>query len=809
MFEPVPPSENSGSADVSKGDGPRVDDWRPIVPVPANAPDAPLHAYVGGQALRYVAMYTYRGADGLTLGYIGRINVAEGKQFRPLTYCNGPGGRQEWRPKNWDAPRPLYGLDRLAARPGVPVLVVEGEKAAEAAAALFPTYVVTTSPNGAKAADKADWSPLAGRTVVIWPDNDREGQAYANTVARLVAAAGALSVGIVSVPDGFPEKWDLADPSPDDWAPDQLATLIEAARQEDRTFYFLDPAAAVQWPFRLTANGVEFAEEDDDGDSVWKPVCSRLEVLADTRDGTGEQWGRLLRIIDRDGAAHEWAMPAAMLGGDGTAYREILLSLGLSLAGGSKTKTRLHDYISQTKPTVRLRCVSRIGWHGGCYVLPDRTYGARGEPVRLQTDSPFDHAFAPAGDLAGWQREIGRYCIGNSRLAFAAAVALAAPLLPFVSQEGGGFHLRGPSSVGKTTALRIAGGMWGGAHKPYIRTWRATANGLEGTAQAHNHALLCLDELGQVDGREAGAAAYMLANGEGKSRARKDGMARPPARWQLLFLSTGELSLADKLNEAGKRVQAGQETRLVDLEADAGAGLGLFEDLHGMEGAAALANHLQQASGSFCGTPIRAFLAKVANDSDAIAEKVREAVERFVSDNCPANADGQVRRVAQRFALVAAAGELATVMGILPWPDGEALRAAERCFRDWLEQRGGVLPAEDREALARVRDFLARHGESRFTRLDSADPGRPTINRAGFSRRTEEGIEFLIFPDVFKGEIASGLDPRSVARVLRESGFLLTDSEGKSTTPVRLPDSPRPMRVYRVSGRLLEGDVNA
>ncbi|MPZ09238.1 MAG: DUF927 domain-containing protein [Kiloniellaceae bacterium] len=689
------------------------------------------------------------------------------------------------------------------------MLVVEGEKAADAAAALFPTYVSTTSPNGAKAADKADWSPLAGRTVVIWPDNDHEGQAYAKTVARLAAAAGALSIGIVSVPADFPEKWDLADPLPVDWQADQLATLVEAAGQEDRLLEFLDPAASVCWPFKLTTRGVEYGEETDDGDMDWKPVCSRLEVLADTRDGSGQQWGRLLRVIDRDGAAHEWAMPMAMLAGDGSSYRETLLALGLSLSGGAKSKTRLHDYIAQTAPPARLRCVPRIGWHGGCYVLPDRTYGAGGEPVRLQTESPLDHAFVPAGDLAGWQREIGSYCVGNSRLAFAAAVALAAPLLPFVSQEGGGFHLRGPSSVGKTTALRIAGGMWGGGSKPYIRTWRATANGLEGTAQAHNHALLCLDELGQVDGREAGAAAYMLANGEGKSRARKDGMARPPARWQLLFLSTGELSLADKLNEAGKRIQAGQETRLVDLQADAGAGLGLFEDLHGMEGPAALANRLQQASGSFYGTPIRAFVAKVANDSDAIAEKVREAVERFVSNICPNNADGQVRRVAQRFGLVAAAGELATVMGILPWSDGESTGAAERCFRDWLEQRGGVLPAEEREALERVRDFLARHGESRFTKLDGADPGRPTINRAGFSRQTTDGSEFLIFPPVFKGEIAAGLDPQSVARVLRNRGYLLPDSAGKSTTPVRLPGSDGPVRVYRVSGRILEGDANA
>lgn len=807
MFAPVA----AGSQSTVTIDAPSiVEEWQPILPAPPDAPEPPLYSYIDGRAVPYASIYTYRNIEGLTLGYIGRVEVAGGKQFRPLTYCNGPDGRREWRPKGWPTPRPLYNLDRLAARPDAPVLVVEGEKVAAAAAPLFPDYVVVTSPNGAKSADKADWSLLAGRAVVLWPDHDREGRAYAEAVARLAADAGALSIGVVAVPPDFPEKWDLADPPPEGWSTDRLAALVEAAGQEDCLLGFLDTAAAVSWPFRLTAAGVEHGEETDDGETLWRPVCSRLEVLADTRDGSGQQWGRLLRVTDRDGVAHEWAMPMAMLSGDGATYRETLLALGLTLAAGAKSKTRLHDYIAQTSPAARLRCVPRIGWHGRRYVLPDRTFGTGGEAVRLQTESPLDHAFAPAGDLAGWQAEIGRYCVGNSRLAFAASAALAAPLLPFVSQEGGGFHLRGASSVGKTTALRIAGGMWGGGgDKPYIRTWRATSNGLEGTAQAHNHALLCLDELGQVDSREAGSVAYMLANGEGKSRARKDGMARPPARWQLLLLSTGELSLGDKLAEGGRRVQAGQETRLVDIPADAGAGLGLFEDLHGMDGPAALANHLQLASSRHCGTPIRAFLAKIAADPDAVAQQVGAAVDRFVAATCPANADGQVRRVCQRFGVIAAAGELGTVMRVLPWPDGEAIRAAERCFWDWLEARGGIIPAEDQEALARTRDFLARHGESRFSRMGAADNERPTYNRAGFRNPADDGVEFLIFQSVFKEEIAAGLDPRIVARVLRDRGFLLPDSAGKSTTPRRLPGHDKPVRVYVVSGRLLEGDGDA
>ena len=80
----------------------------------------------------------------------------------------------------------------------------------------------------------------------------------------------------------------------------------------------------------------------------------------------------------------------------------------------------------------------------------------------------------------------------------------------------------------------------------------------------------------------------------------------------------------------------------------------------------------------------------------------------------PPQADGQVGRVAARFALVAAAGELATALEILPWPQGEASFAAARCFDDWLAARGGHGPEEITEGIRRVRSFLEMHGSSRF-----------------------------------------------------------------------------------------------
>lgn len=220
-FRPLAPAELAAGANVAP-----LPEWVPILPVPADAPRAVPPHRLGKPSTKWA----YRDEAGRLLFLVCRFDPADGgKDILPLTFCQGPEGRREWRWKGLPAPRPLYGLDRLAARPEAPVLLVEGEKAADAAAGLFPALVATTSPNGAQATSAADWSPLAGRAVVIWPDHDQDGRAYAAASARLVLAAGASSVAVVTVPDSFPAKWDLADPIPAGWDADGLRDLLADA----------------------------------------------------------------------------------------------------------------------------------------------------------------------------------------------------------------------------------------------------------------------------------------------------------------------------------------------------------------------------------------------------------------------------------------------------------------------------------------------------------------------------------------------------------------------------------------------------
>ena len=174
--------------------------------------------------------WAYRDADGGLLGYVLRFDGADGKQFRPLAlYVPGAGGAPVWRWEAWPVPRPLYGIDRLAARKSALVIICEGEKSADAAGRLLPDFVCVTTPNGSKSAAKADLSPLRGRDVTIWRDADAPGLEYARALAALCYAAGAASVAIVTPPGGVKEGWDAADAEAEGWTPARALDLVGAA----------------------------------------------------------------------------------------------------------------------------------------------------------------------------------------------------------------------------------------------------------------------------------------------------------------------------------------------------------------------------------------------------------------------------------------------------------------------------------------------------------------------------------------------------------------------------------------------------
>jgi len=813
-----------------------------IMPVPDDAPPMPKrHPKLGAPARQW----EYRDAAGRLLFLVCRFELAGGgKEIRPLSLRRMPSGKLEWRWLGAAPPRPLYGLDRLAARPADPAMICEGEKAADAAAVLFPDHVTVTSPNGAKAADKADWSPLAGRRCVLFPDADEAGEGYAAEVCKRLQQVGAAEVlrldasMFLAPPDGLkrerlPEGWDAADALTEGFTQEMVAARLPAIADafkpmvlksaatdgDDKSGQAENEGATARPHFDLDERGVWFVGTDKEGNASrpqW--VCAPLDILACVRDPGNRGWGKLVEFADPDKVRHSEIIADELLSGDGAELERKLRGWGLQIA--PKRRNSLLEYLITSRPKQRARVTGRTGWHEGesgmVFVLPDRSFGDAGEVWLFDDAGQPTSSFKQRGTLDDWRREVAARCVGNSLLMFAVSFAFASPLLHVAGMESGGTHIIGSSSSGKTTVMRVAASVCGG--QDYMQRWRATENGLEAVAMQHCDAPLFLDELAQIDPKVAGAAAYLLANSSGKARAQRAGGMRDIARWRLLFLSAGEIGLAQHMAEAGQQVKTGQEIRIAEIQADAGAGLGVFEDLHGAANGADFAHALDCALRQYYGTAFPAFLDNLVRQKADIADTLREARKAFARHYLTEDAGGQARRVADRFALVGAAGELATKMGITGWPAGAAIVAAGRWYKSWVSNRGGEGNQEERAMLAQVRGFLERHGEGRFT-----DWSRPvskdnhasrTQNRAGWRRSVQgestvpdEGImEYLIYPTVFKEEVCKGFSASAVAKLLAARGYLKTEPNGGKLAPKFKPPGESHQRMYHVLPSIFEAE---
>jgi putative DNA primase/helicase len=200
-------------------------EWTPTVaPEGTRLPERIHHHRFGTPS----GVWEYRDAAGCLFGAVCRFDLPDSvKQVVPLTWARHTDGREQWRWLSFARPRPLYGLDLLAANPDAGVLIVEGEKAADAARAISPG-VVLTWPGGSKAVKYADWSPLAGRKVVIWPDRDAPGVEAARAISKALAGIAA-KVRIITPPAGPDDGWDLADAVAEGW---DRARLIEAMKPQ-------------------------------------------------------------------------------------------------------------------------------------------------------------------------------------------------------------------------------------------------------------------------------------------------------------------------------------------------------------------------------------------------------------------------------------------------------------------------------------------------------------------------------------------------------------------------------------------------
>ncbi len=481
-------------------------------------------------------------------------------------------------------------------------------------------------------------------------------------------------------------------------------------------------------------------------------VCGPFEVVAQSRiitDGKATDWGLRIRFKNPDGAVIEEPIAARDLYGEPMRLSAELASLGMDINNSAAAKSALATYLGSVKVKDRALITTRTGWatvHGKpVFVLPNQTIGAGSERVVLAGDGR-TVVYAQAGTLDEWKQHIGNPAGSHLLLQFGIAASFAATLLQMSGGESGGFHLHEFSSKGKTTVQQVAASVWGSGalNGGFIRRWRATANSLEASFAAASDTCLILDEMSQAGYGEVSAIIYSVTGEVGKGRLRSDATARTSYSWRTLILSSGETSSAARLDEdryqkggRSRDLRGGATVRLIDIPAD--REFGAFDQPADEPdfNPAAFAERLQEMASIYYGTAGPAFV-KALLDEKIGAADVRQTISDFILSVFAdaANDEGQARRGARRFGLVATAGLMAIGAGIVDWEPDAFVEGVRGLFRDWARARGDGGSIEEAQILAIARSYFGRYGESRFDSIDEPDLAslreRPVADRSGY-----------------------------------------------------------------------------
>ncbi len=317
------------------------DTWEAMIPIPDDALNTcPKKHYMNG-----LPSYTweYKNANKKLLMKIMRFDTSSDggerkKTYAPLIYTKDLAtGRKSWQWKQIPNNRPLYGLDELALNPSSHILLVEGEKAADAAKKLLPSHVCMAWPMGSNGVSKVDFRPLAGRTILLWPDNDEAGLKAMQAVHKALKSIGAEKIRTLDIsifklkPSGtnnkptlqaggsWPDKADAYDALKGGWT----AAHIKLAEKKRDDFYLKQKRKKSSAPSNFTVNdkGVYYRAPSSDGDDPLPPIriCDRLDIVALTRNKQGTNWGVLVTFKNRDEELVEHNIPAKLLAAEGGA----------------------------------------------------------------------------------------------------------------------------------------------------------------------------------------------------------------------------------------------------------------------------------------------------------------------------------------------------------------------------------------------------------------------------------------------------------------------------------------------------------
>lgn len=499
---------------------------------------------------------------------------------------------------------------------------------------------------------------------------------------------------------------------------------------------------------------------------------------------------RLIKVTDSQGLESTRVLvPSAALVSV-LELKKNLLKFGHNPDVSKEYWVRAHQEIVKETDKIITLCY-KPGFYGDAYLRAnDKIIG------NVKGDKPILHPNAKnhlpveekLGTLNLWKANVAPYALHSSRILLALCCGYSGFILNLLGIEGGGFHLWGMSSIGKTSSAYMLASL-AGAPKDVVVLWNNTDKGLEEIAVAHNDSYLVLDESKLLDKDLLTAAkvmqnrVYTLSGGKGKTRSSM--YENKVAEWQVSIFSTGECSL-QQLAVSGKveRLE-GENVRVIDVPADAGHGMGIFESLpEGIKSANELVHAIKDATHSYYGSAKPAYLKRLVEDYQNEPVKLKRTLEKGIAfflekNNVDLNSGIKVR-FAKRFAVAYVAGCVAIKYGVLPFTKQDILNGISKCYHDSLDKPCSPEPDVSTLLPAEILSIFKSGEKLNIINIDGLN--KDLIKNTPVVICEVKKKKVLAIDAKIINEIMSLKTRKVVLRSLTQKNILLSDSQKEYST---------------------------
>ena len=529
---------------------------------------------------------------------------------------------------------------------------------------------------------------------------------------------------------------------------------------------------------------------------VSQPISSPFGVLARLRYvDADDAYGLRLVVEDMSGKCRAIDVDRATFARQGASEtRAMLFAAGLRTEGeGENIAVKC---LKAADPRDEIAVVSKPGWHtlagleDRVFVCPDgQVIGAPdGQQPELSVNAQISPAIARGGTLQGWKDAIAVAVMvpGCEHWVIGAIAGFAGCVISLTGLDTCGINFSGLTTSGKTTAQRLGVSAWSKAASDHpdslLKTARATVNGTELMASRSTGTILAMDELAHVNGKELGKIVYGLASGAGKVRMSENATQKRGYSWATHVVLSSEKSLEEKITGDGGEFTPGMAVRIPDIDV---TGVNRDVDRATLEKIDAVRRNYGHAGPAFV-------QALVAEGVHRDPEQIRAGVRLYQDSLAGAGAGSAMKRAAEPFAILMAAGEMAQEFGLLP-READIGRAIKWAWQRFQNSSDAVALDPKAQVVASIRAWIAERWGSSIHPTVSADATRvPVRDAVGWYDNK------AVYIPAHRIMEASGstLKEREVAKALNELGFIVDRKDREHLSVGYIPGIKQKLKAY-------------